>query len=375
MKNKVAIIVGTRPEIIKMKPIVDEVEKRHELILIHTGQHYDYEMSKVFFEELRVPEPNYYLNVGAKSEDIGEIVSSVISRTYDLIATIKPDIVMVEGDTFSSFGSAYGAKLAGALVAHVEAGCRSHDLTMFEEMNRILISDIADLHFAPTKTAYNNLLREGIEPQRVFLTGHPLVDLLESFKGVVNSEVSSKLGLKEKEYYLVTIHRRENISKTDKLKRILRELNKLSESFDVIFPVHPHTRKVIEKLNLGKYVRGVNMTKPLKYIDFLSLLVNSRLVLTDSGGVQQEAFFFKVPCVTVRKSTEWVETVELGVNVLVGDNPDHICETVNYVEDNYEEIMDKLRKAPNVFGKPGVSATIVDIVEKFISNSVKSLWG
>lgn len=367
---KIAIVVGTRPEIIKMKPIVDEVRKRHRLVLIHTGQHFDYEMSKAFFEELEIPDPDYYLNVGSESESVADITSLIISRIYDLITSIKPDIVLVEGDTFSSFGSAYGTKLAGIPIAHVEAGCRSHDLRMFEEINRMLISDIADLHFAPTRTAYNNLLREGVNPQRVFLTGHPLVDLLKDFKRIISDDILLKLRLKKREYYLVTIHRRENILDAHKLKRILHELNKLSEDFDVVFPVHPHTRKVINEFRLERHAKGVNLIKPLKYGSFLSLLANSRAVITDSGGVQQEAFLLKIPCITVRKSTEWVETVELGVNVLVGDDPNRISEAVSYVEDNYAEIIDRLNKAPNIFGKPGVSSNIIDIVDDFLSKTL-----
>jgi len=366
LKNKIAVIVGTRPEIIKMKPIIDEVKKCHELILIHTGQHYDYEMSKAFFEELRVPDPNYYLNVGIKSESVADIVASVISKTYNLMLKVRPDIVLVEGDTFSSFGSAYGSKLAGIPVAHVEAGCRSYDLMMFEEMNRVLISDIADLHFAPTKSAYDNLVKEGISSNKIFLTGHPLVDLLEDIKSVIKDKMLLKLGLRKKGYYLVTIHRRENILNVNKFERILYELNKLSENFDVVFPVHPHTRKMMKKLKLEEYTRDITITKPLKYVDFLSLLNHSRMVLTDSGGVQQEAFFLKVPCVTVRRNTEWIETVKLGVNVLVGDDPGRIHEVVNYVEDKYYEILERLNKAPHIFGRPGVSSNIVNIVEHFL---------
>ena len=366
---RIAVVVGTRPEIIKMKPVVDEVKRRHELILIHTGQHFDYEMSRAFFEELRMPDPDYYLNVGSESSSVADVASLVISRMYSLASSIKPDIVLVEGDTFSSFGSAYGAKLAGVPVGHVEAGCRSHDSRMLEEINRVLISDIADLHFAPTRTAYRNLLREGIDPRRVFLTGHPIVDLLEDFKRIVNDDVLLELGLRRGGYYLVTIHRRENILDAGRLRAILRELSRLSERFDVVFPVHPHTRRVMREFRLERHARGVLMTKPLKYGSFLSLLANSRAVITDSGGVQQEAFLLRVPCVTVRGSTEWVETVELGVNVLVGDDPRRISEVVSYVESNYAEIVGKLEGAPDIFGRPGVSSNIVRIVDEFLSSA------
>jgi len=366
--KKIAVVVGTRPEIIKMQPIVKELEKRKtelKLLFIHTKQHYDWNMSGAFLNELLLPKPDIFLNVGPGSH--GVQTARILARCEKVFKKEKPDLILVEGDTNSALGSALAAAKLGITVGHVEAGCRVFDRKMPEEINRVVITDLSTLHFAPTKTCVQNLLREGISKKRIYLTGHPLVDLLHEVKSKINQRFITKFDLKPKEYYFVTLHRAENVDSKIRLKEILTAFSELVKFMPIIFPIHPRTSKSIRKFRLEKYLKGIIITEPLKYLETLSLIKYAKLVLTDSGGVQQEATLLGTPCVTLRGSTEWIETVNYGVNFLA-KSQEKIISTCKWIEDKYDEIISKFSSMHDIFGKPYVSKRIVDIIVEQLNN-------
>lgn len=361
---KISVFVGTRPEIIKMQPVIKEVQKsKHELTFVHTGQHYDFTMSNVFVNELELPKPDYFLNV--KSASQGVQTGRIIARSERILKNEMPNIVLVQGDTNSALGAAIASSKLGISVGHVEAGCRSFDKSMSEEINRVLISDVATFHFAPTHNCVENLRREGISSSQIFLTGHPIVDLLKEITTKkTNYNNLGKLGNSFKGYALVTVHRRENIDNKDKISDILVALDQISRKVPVIFPCHPHTRSQMDKFGLTNYLKSLKVVQPVGYLESLSLIKGARFVLTDSGGIQQEASLLGTPCITLRDVTEWIETVEAGVNFIVGHRSKWIIKAVENVQRNYSVIMQRFNSTQNLFGKIGVPRRIVQEIEK-----------
>ena len=301
----ISIILGTRPEIIKMSPVIRECEEKGlDYFILHTGQHYSYEMDRVFFDELELPQPKYNLDVGSgtHAEQTGRIMIGV----EKVLMKERPDIVLVQGDTNTTLSGALAAAKLQIKVGHVEAGLRSFDRRMPEEINRVLTDHISDYLFAPTEKARQNLLREGLDGSRIYVTGNTIVDAvyqnLEIAKKKVN--VLKDLGLKSEGYFLVTAHRQENVDVKERLKGILKGLELIHQEFSmpVVFPIHPRTRRRIEEFGLS--LDGIEVINPLGFLEFLQLEANARLVLTDSGGVQEETCILKVPCVTLRDNTE-----------------------------------------------------------------------
>jgi UDP-N-acetylglucosamine 2-epimerase len=361
---KVAIVVGTRPELIKIQPIINQVLATDllELIFIHTGQHYDWNMSKIFLEELGLPEPHFFLKVKASSQ--GAQTARIIARCEKVFKKVKPDIVLVLGDTNSALGAALAATKLNIPVGHIEAGCRSFEKYMSEEINRVLIADLADLNFAPTQTCVQNLINEGIPMERIHLVGHPIVDILHNFEKKINVERLFKFGVEMHKYYFVTLHRRENIEDKKRLTEILqafKDILGLNKSYKIIFPVHPHTKKMIKKFSLHEHVKDIMLTEPLGYSDTLTLIKFAKAVLTDSGGVQQEAALLGTPCITLRRKTEWIETIESNVNFLAY-TPEQILNTLKKIEEEYCKIAKNFIAAQQIFGSPPVSKKIIDIV-------------
>jgi UDP-N-acetylglucosamine 2-epimerase (non-hydrolysing) len=308
---RIGLIVGTRPEIIKTWSVIEEINssEKLELILIHTGQHYDYEMSMVFFEDLSIQEPDYYLDVGSHPPVIQTI--RIMEKVADVLSQESLDILLVQGDTNSCMGAAISSIQNGVPVGHIEAGCRSFDRTMPEEINRIVVDSIANLLFAPSETAYHNLMMEGCDDSRTFMTGNTTLDALE--EGLRLTE-SRDIPI-ETPYAVATIHRAANTDDRERLSQILKALSKLPMT--CIFPIHPRTEKMIETFNLNDIVHGsLEITKPVGYVSFINLLKHSSLVITDSGGVQEEAVLLGKPTVTIRRNTEWPETVWVGLNEL-----------------------------------------------------------
>lgn len=317
---KIAIILGTRPEIIKMSPIIRECKRMSlNYFTLHTGQHYSYKLDKIFFHELKLSETIYNLAVGSGShaEETGKMLIGI----EEVLLREKPNVVLVEGDTNTTLAGALAASKLHIKVGHVEAGLRSYDRSMPEEINRILTDHVSDYLFVPTKNAKKNLLREGLPKDKIFVTGNTIVDAVYQNLEIAEKKVNvlDKLGLEKGEYFLVTVHRQENVDVKERLKSILKNLGLVYKEFNLplIFPIHPRTDKKIKKFGL-KTPKGVELIEPIGFLSFLQLEANAKLVLTDSGGVQEETCILKVPCVTLRNNTERPETLEVGSNILAG---------------------------------------------------------
>jgi UDP-N-acetylglucosamine 2-epimerase len=325
---KIASIVGARPQFIKALPVSKELRKSCHEVIIHTGQHYDENMSEIFFEELGIPEPDFNLGVGSGKH--GWQTGQMLTRIEETLLKEKPDFVLVYGDTNSTLAGALTAAKLGIPLGHVEAGLRSYDRSMPEEINRIVADHIADLLFCPTQTAVQNLNKEGIK-EGVELVGDVMYDSAIYF-GKIAEEYSSileRLNLEPGEYYLATIHRAGNTDIIENLSALLEAFSQCPKK--VIFPVHPRTQRVIKKHNLLKLIDSavLKLIEPVGYLDFLKLEKNAAKILTDSGGVQKEAYFFEVPCLTLREETEWLETLQDGWNTLVGTDKKKILTAIN----------------------------------------------
>jgi len=359
---KISIILGTRPEIIKMAPVIREL-KHQELnfFILHTGQHYSHNLNKIFFRELELPEPLYNLEVGSGShaEETGKILLGV----EKILLAEKPNLVLVEGDTNSVLAGALAATKIPFKVGHIEAGLRSYDRSMPEEINRILVDHLADYLFAPTEKAKSILLNEGILEEKVFVTGNTIVDAIFQNLSIARkkSQILSKLCLNMRDYFLITIHRQENVDKKNRLKSIFKALELVYRRFQLplIYPIHPRTRRKIKEFGL-KEPPGVDFIEPAGYFDFLILEANASLILTDSGGVQEETCVLHVPCVTLRNNTERPETLEVGSNVLAGVNPEKILADVI-------QMINIKRNWRNPFGNGNAGKKTVKIIKKMIS--------
>jgi len=321
----IGIILGTRPEIIKMSPIIRECQRRDiKYFILHTGQHYSYEMDRTFFEELELPEPKYNLDVGSASH--AEQTCRIMTGIEKILIDEQPDTVLVQGDTNTVLAGALAASKLHIRIGHVEAGLRSFDRTMPEEINRIVADHVSDYLFAPTETARQYLLGEGIEDRKICVTGNTIVDAVFQNRGISqkNSKVLDRLGIKEKEYFLATSHRQENVDSPERLRNIINAFEDIHDelSLPIIFPMHPRTQKMIQKFSLS--LKGTEILPPVGFLDFLQLESRARLVLTDSGGVQEESCILGVPCVTLRDNTERPETVKVGANILAGTNREKI---------------------------------------------------
>lgn len=356
---KISIILGTRPEIIKMSPIIHECERLGlDYFILHSGQHYSYNMDVMFFEQLELPTPKYNLKVGSGSH--AEQTGNMLIGIEKVLRKEKPDIVLVEGDTNTALAGALAAVKLGIKVGHVEAGLRSYDRQMPEEINRILVDHCSDLLFAPTEKARQILLGEGVPAEKVFVTGNTIVDAIYKNLQLIEKK-SNCLDVKKGEYFLVTVHRQENVDNEQRFKNILKGLEMVAEKYDlpVIYPVHPRAKKQMKVF--GIKTKGLIIIEPLDYLNFLKLERDAKLILTDSGGVQEEACILRVPCVTLRYNTERPETLEVGANVLAGTNPHEIVKKVDLM-------LRKDRNWDNPFGDGFASRRIVDIL---ISDSGK----
>lgn len=321
--KKIISVVGARPNFMKIAPIhfaFSSYRDRATHLICHTGQHYDEKMSKVFFDELGLPKPDFYLGIGSGSHAVQ--TAGVMVAFEKILLDEKPDLVVVAGDVNSTIACSLVAKKLHIDVAHVEAGLRSHDREMPEEINRILTDTISDLLFVTEKSGLENLKKEGIPDEKVFFTGNVMIDSLVNNSSVIEaSDILDKLQIRKGGYLLATIHRPSNVDKPESLSGILRLLNKYAKGRKVIFPVHPRTRSNIKAFGLENDISpDLILTEPIGYIDFLNLVKNTTLVITDSGGIQEESTFLGVQCVTLRDNTERPVTVTIGTNHLAGTN-------------------------------------------------------
>jgi UDP-GlcNAc3NAcA epimerase len=323
---KITTIVGARPQFIKSAPVSIAIANAgYDELIVHTGQHYDYGMSKVFFDEMGIKEPFINLNVGSGTH--AEQTSQMLVGIETVLHSQTPDIVLVYGDTNSTLAGALAAVKLQIKLAHIEAGLRSYNRQMPEEHNRVLTDHCSDMLFCPTQTAIDNLDREGIRTG-VHLVGDTMYDAVFQFSQAASqkSRILNSLGLKPKEYLLVTIHRPYNTDSPTMLSSILSAFQQVDET--IIFPIHPRTLYAIKSKNIT-IPANVRLIDPVGYLDMLMLEQNARMILTDSGGIQKEAYWFKVQCLTFRLETEWVETAISGWNTLVGTDPARILTALN----------------------------------------------
>jgi UDP-N-acetylglucosamine 2-epimerase (non-hydrolysing) len=323
-----SIILGTRPEIIKMSPVIRECQRMGlDYFILHTGQHYSYDMDRVFFEQLKLPDAKYNLEAGSGAH--GEQTGKMLAGIEKVLIKEKPDVVLVQGDTNTVLAGAIAAVKLGIKVGHVEAGLRSYDRRMPEEINRVMADHCSDYLFASTEKAKKILLGEGIHEGRIFVTGNTIVDAVhQNLKIAKEKNTLEKLDIEPEDYFLVTAHRQENVDDPVRFAGILAGLEKLSKEFEIpiVYPIHPRSRKRLQEFGI-KTNGSIRLIEPVDFLDFLQLESNARLVLTDSGGVQEETCILGVPCVTLRDNTERPETVDVGSNVLAGTDSEKIVES------------------------------------------------
>ena len=376
---KIGVVLGTRPEIIKMAPIIDEILKRDiDLIIIHTGQHYDKEMSDNFFSDLEIPAPDYNIHVGSGSH--GKQTALMMEGIEDVLLKENVDIVLVQGDT--------NAVLAGALVAsklhipigHVEAGLRSFDMTMPEEINRKVCDVVSSMYFIPTEKSAINLLAEGFSRRNLFVTGNTVVDacfrhLDIARKKGIQEESLARLNIEEMDNILtLTMHRAENVDDKSRVMNVIDALKELN-SIDIIFPIHPRTKKTLQNFGLFDELNNlehVHIIKPLGYLDFLQLTSLSSLILTDSGGLQEEAITLNVPSLTLRYNTERPETVSAGGNILVGCDKEVILNNAFKILNNIE-FRNKMKNAVNPYGQGDSAKLTVDAIQKYYDEGLLNI--
>jgi UDP-N-acetylglucosamine 2-epimerase (non-hydrolysing) len=325
---KILNIVGARPNFMKIAPIQREMSRFSVLhpVLVHTGQHYDEKMSKLFFQDLNLPEPDVYLGVGSGTHT--EQTARIMLAFEKVIAEQKPDLVLVVGDVNSTAACSLVAAKMQIRIAHVEAGLRSFDRSMPEEINRKITDTLSDFLFVTEKSGIKNLKREGIPDEKVYFTGNVMIDSLVHFmEKAKRSSILSDLNLNTGPYTLVTMHRPSNVDTKENLEKLLYVFSEISQHSKIVFPMHPRTRKMLDIYGLAAraaVIKNLIISEPIGYLDFLQLMQNARLVLTDSGGIQEETTYLQIPCLTVRDNTERPVTIEVGTNILIGSEPDKI---------------------------------------------------
>lgn len=376
MANSVLVVAGTRPEAIKLSPVFKWLQKlKVNTIFVWSGQHYDYELSKIFFEELRLPDPD--LNLDVKSGSHSVQTAKVMVGLEEAIRRYEPTLIMAEGDTNSVAATALAAIKSHVPFAHVEAGLRSYDRTMPEEVNRTIADSCSELLFAPTELAVANLTHEGTPLRKIHLTGNTIIDVVNEHREMAirrGKKLLEELNVKPYEYLLVTVHRQENTEILANLSNIIQALSMLSEKYRIVFPIHPRTMsKLLETRILENLKRQRNLTliPPLGYFEFLGVLFHSLIVLTDSGGVQEEAFTLRVPTVTLRYNTERPETVLYGTNVLAGTEPDSIIRLTKIQLQKCCGMRKRPQTTANPLGRGDAGKSIATTVKTAIENGIK----
>jgi UDP-GlcNAc3NAcA epimerase len=366
---KILTVVGARPQFIKAGSLSREVANFKKNgqdineILVHTGQHYDTNMSDIFFEQMQIPKPDYYLGIGGNSH--GAMTGQMIEKIEQILNKEAPDWVVVYGDTNSTLAGAIAASKLGIKIAHIEAGLRSFNMNMPEEINRILTDRISAILFCPTDTAVKNLQLESFpfniydkKPQVVVNVGDIMQDGAIFYKKIATRpSIIDKLNISRNNYILCTIHRAENTDRLDRLKNIIDALNSIALERTIILPIHPRTRKILEQHGLD--ISRLTIIDPVGYLEMVWLIDNCEFIMTDSGGLQKEAYFFKKPCITLRDETEWVELIDCGANTLVGANKDLIFEAYKNIIDFDYNVFDN-----NLYGCGDTSSKILNCLNQ-----------
>ncbi len=359
-RMRIVSVVGARPNFMKLAPLARELTTRSgvEHIVVHTGQHYDRNMSDTFFDDLGIPDPDINLGVGSASH--AQQTARIMAAFEAVCLERKPDLVLVYGDVNSTVAAALVAAKLGIKVGHVEAGLRSRDWTMPEEINRVVTDRIADLLFTPSPDADDNLIAEGVEADRIHFVGNIMIDSLEfALPGARALGMAAKLGLESGRYVVVTLHRPSNVDSEMTLKELVGALHEIAHETDVVFPVHPRTRQRLDDSNLAFDGARLHLMDPLRYVEMLSLVTEAGVVLTDSGGLQEETSYLSIPCVTARPSTERPVTVTQGTNTLVASRKGPIVESVNRSLGARQSISVSIDKWDG-----GTAARIVDVLEQ-----------
>ncbi|MBM2814549.1 MAG: UDP-N-acetylglucosamine 2-epimerase [Ignavibacteria bacterium] len=359
MSTVIATIVGARPQFIKASVVSKKIKEYADLkeIIIHTGQHYDYGMSEVFFDELEIPHPDYNLNIGSGKQ--GEQTGKMLEKIESLLLELKPDLLVIYGDTNSTLAGALASAKLHIPIAHIEAGLRSFNKKMPEEINRIVADHCAEFLMAPTQTAVNNLKNEAISENKIFLTGDVMYDSALFFGKLsdTKSTICNTLNLENNNYILATVHRQENTDDNENLRIIFSAFIEISSQIPVILPLHPRTKKNLQRIGMNDFGNNLKIIDPVGYLDMIQLEKNAKLIATDSGGVQKEAYFYKVPCISLRTETEWVELVESGWNKIVPPKDinfvvEEIRKSLNFVQRDYQYF----------YGKGDAAGEIVEII-------------
>ena len=371
-KRSVMVVAGTRPEIIKLSPIIKWFDKHGvDYLFVWSGQHYDYELSRVFFEQLGITEPD--INLDIRSGSHAEQTAKMLVSIEKVIGEYNPKVIVAQGDTNTVISASLAAAKTFVPFAHVEAGLRSWDRTMPEEVNRIVADSLAEILFAPTELAAINLMHEGVPLNKIRVTGNTVVDVVVEYKNYISRtsrDLLGNYGLKKDGYILVTVHRQENTDDKRKMHSIIKALLDLSEYYTIVFPMHPRTVRKLEKYNLLNNLMSrdnILVIKPLGYFQFLGLLMNSLIVLTDSGGVQEEACTLKVPTLTLRYNTERPETVMVGINKVIGVEYEDIVKHAMGTIRAKHQLLEKIGEAnPFGDGRAGerIARYLVDYVER-----------
>ena len=366
LSDTVAVVMGTRPGIIKFSPVIRALrEKNVPFFIIHTGQHYSYNMDKQFFEDLNLPTPGYTNDAVSKETFHGAQTAEMLKGIEKALLDSKPSIVIVGGDANTNLAGALAARKLGLTLVHIEAGLRSHDWRMPEEHNRVMIDHISDILLAPTEMAKQNLIEDNVRG-KIYVVGNPIVDaVFQNIKiAASKSNLVKKLNIESNGYFLLTIHREENVDHESTLRNLIQNIKQVINQYntEAIFPIHPRTKNRLKQFDLWEAVSGFDKLKivdAVGYLDFLQLLKNSRIVFTDSGGIQEEACILRVPCVTVRENTERPETVEVGANRIVGYDLISTLEAVKH----YDNVS---RDWENPFGDGKSAERIVDILQQYL---------
>lgn len=369
-KLKVMVVVGTRPEIIRLSEVIKAIDKYFELVLVHTGQNYDYTLNQIFFEEFGLREPDYYLDSPGKH--LGETVGNIISKSYEVIDKVKPDALLVLGDTNSCL-AAYSAKRLKVPIFHMEAGNRCFDFNVPEEINRRVVDHISDINLAYTENARRYLINEGIKNDFLYVTGSPMAEVLvRNVDSIDNSSILKKLNLKEKDYFVVSAHREENISLDDNFEVLVNSLNKVAEVYNkkIIFSTHPRTAKKIKEKNI-KFNKLITNIEPLGFFDYVALQKNAYCVLSDSGTIPEESAILNFPGVSIRTSTERPEALDAGSIVLGGINE---RDTINSIELAVNSFKPNKENPVTNYKDIDVSLKVVKIIQSYYNIVNERIW-
>ena len=369
-KLKVMVVVGTRPEIIRLSEVIKSIDKYFELILVHTGQNYDYTLNQVFFEEFGLKEPDYYLD--APGKHLGETVGNIISKTYEVIRDVKPDALLVLGDTNSCL-AAYSAKRLKVPIFHMEAGNRCFDFNVPEEINRRVVDHVSDVNLAYTENARRYLINEGIKNDFLYVTGSPMAEVLyKNMESINKSDILSRLNLKEKDYFVVSAHREENIDIDSNFEQLVNSLNKVAETYKkkIIFSTHPRTAKRIKEKNIKFNDLIINM-EPMGFFDYVNLQKNAYCVLSDSGTVPEESAVLNFPGVSMRNSTERPEALDAG-SIVLGSVKER--DLLNAIELAVNSHIEGRENPVKDYRDTNVSLKVVNIIQSYYNIINERTW-